>query len=142
MKNIKSLVLLLALLGCFAWNLFATPARCRDGVIEFAIATVDGQAVYTAAEQNQAVANASAYGRVAVVSSVVSPNNSEITLSTASRYTDFSSYQTAITTTTGLEVLINQVGRDLVVAERVGDNRMAAILQSKLDTLIAEKSRR
>ena len=73
----------------------ATPARWVDGKIQFAVATVDGQAVFSQSDKNEAISRKAAYGKVAVVVDLPPPSEFEVNLSTSGlkfkNYTDFKS---------------------------------------------------
>lgn len=76
---------------------FAAPARLVDSKPQFAVATVDGDPVFSSKEKDDEVATREAKGRTPVVVDV-SPSATEITLSTTigrfSNYSDFLACQT------------------------------------------------
>lgn|SRR3990167_4676223 len=81
---------LVALTSC---PLFADSERLTDGIIQFAIATVNGVSVFSNQEKQNVIDGIEAYGKVAVIQAVTAPSNFEVSVATSGikfdNYTDY-----------------------------------------------------
>lgn len=131
--------IILTLLG--AAVLHASDSRLRDGKVEFAVSSVNGEPAWTAKEKQGLIDKYAPFAStspIAVVDNI--PTKSEVALSTSASFRNYSEFKNSLDGYVSDQSIL-QLKQKLDVANEVGDTAKAGQLSAQLSTLKAARTK-